>query len=368
MAITQAQLDLIATSAMAFYINKDETFKQSIQDRPMVALMEGKAKSFPGGDGNISVAVQGNFGAGGTNDSLAGFSYDDVVSFYNPANADRLSYKWREHHIGLNVTHTELKHDGISVTNEMGGTANHSGREQTMLLNMFKGKLFDFGERYARSLNALLWGDGTADAKALHGIKHFLVANPGAGVVGGMDRAVAANAYIRNRARTAAMQTAIGSTSALSAHGGDAVTSSPADGGALLQVLQQEHLFLRKFGGKPDTFLAGSDFIFALQKEIRANGQYNQNGVKGSQDGAMGTMLFDGTVIQYDPTLDDMGHSKRGYWFDCRHIYLMKMANEWRKVHNPARPEDKFVMYRSLTSTGQVVAQQLNSGLVIDIK
>jgi hypothetical protein len=367
MPLTAGQLEFIANSALAYFFNKGTAFQQMLQDRPLVALMEGKAKSFPGGNGDIEVRVQAAYGAGGVNDSLAGYEYDDTVGFFNPANLDVLKFKWREHHIGISLTHTELKHDGISVTNEMGGTSNHSGRDQTVLINMFENKLFDLGERYARSANALYWGDGTADAKALHGMRHFIVADPSVGTVGGKDRSVAANAYLRNRARTAAFGTKVGTTPALSAHGGGAVTSSPNAGGALITELQKEARQLRKFGAKPSIMLAGSDFIGAYEAEIRANGNYSDRGFKGSQDGAMGTVMFDGTVIQYDPTLDDLGLAKRAYWFDPAHIFLMKMEGEWRKVHNPARPVDKFVMHRSITSTGQVVAKQLNGALVIDI-
>jgi hypothetical protein len=185
--------------------------------------------------------------------------------------------------------------------------------------------------------------------------------------VGGINRATAANAFWRNRARTAAYAAAVVADGTVAGHGGDAVTSAVADGGALWQVLQQEKRQLTKFGGNPDTFLAGSDFIDALEREMRANGYYRQNGFKGSLDGAMGPVLFDGTVIEYDPTLDDLGLEKRAYWFDSRHIYLAKMAQEWRKTHNPARPHDKFVLRRSITSTGQLLAQQMNSSLVIDI-
>jgi hypothetical protein len=146
------------------------------------------------------------------------------------------------------------------------------------------------------------------------------------------------------------------------------VTSSPANGGALIQTLQIEKRQLVRFGGNPTKFLAGSDFIGAMEIEMRANGYYSQNGFRGKQDGAMGNLSFDGVDIEYDPTLDDLGLQKRAYWYDPKHIYLMKMSNEWRRQHSPARPPNQFVLYRSLTCTGQVVAQQCNSALVIDIK
>lgn len=361
-------LAYIADAALDFYLNKGTAFQQQLQDRPIVAAFESGAKNFPGGKGEISVAVQGAYGAGGTNDSLKGFTADDTVNFFNPTNLARLAFAWREHHIGISVTHTELKHDGISVTDEMGGTSNHSGRDQTVLVNMWENKLFDFGERYARSLNDLLWGDGTADAKALHGLRHFIVADPSTGTVGGKNRATAGNEYLRNRARTAAFKAKVDVTPALAAWGGDAITSSPTNGGALIQVLQTEMRQLRRYGAKPTKFLAGSDFIGAMEVEMRANGYYSQNGFRGRQDGAMGGLSFDGIEIVYDPTLDDLGLSKRAYLYDPRHIFLMKMTGEWKRTHNPARPHDKFVLYRSITSTGQMVATQLNGALVIDIK
>jgi len=367
MPVTAAQLSFIANSALEYYLNRGTAFQQQLQSRPMVSIFEKGARTFPGGQGDISIAVQGVYGNAGVNDSLKGYNYDDVVTFYNPANLDRLKFTWREHHIGITVTHTELKMDGLSVVNENNGMSSHSGRDKTMLVNMWENKLFDFGERYARSLNSLLWGDGTADAKALHGLQHFVVDDPSIGIVGGMDRAITANAYIRNRARTAAFGVAVGLTPSLSAHGGGAITSSPANGGALITVLQAEKRQLTRYGGRPNKFLAGSDFIAAYETEIRANGNYADRGFKGSQDGAMGPVMFDGTVIEYDPTLDDLGFSKRGYWFDTRHVYLMKMAGEWRKTADPARPVDQFILNRSITSTGQMVASQLNSSLVIDI-
>lgn len=357
MAFTADELTNIANSALDFYMNRGEAFLQTIQSKPLLDIMERNAKTFPGGKGDLSVAVIGDFGAGGTNDSLVGFTHNDTVNFYTPANNKRANFAWREHHIGLTLTHTELKIDGLSVTDTNGeGTTTHSKREMTVLVGLLETKLQDFGERYARSLNTLWWGDGTADAKALAGLRATIVANPTTGTYGGINRATVT--WWRNRARTAAHAAAGGT---------GAVTSSPANGGTLIQTLQVEKRQLMRFGGKPTVFLAGSDFIGAMETEMRANGYYSQNGFRGKQDGAMGALSFDGTEIMYDPTLDDLGLQKRAYWYDPRHIYPMKMEGEWRRQHTPARPYNQFVLYRSVTSTGQLVARQLNSALVIDI-
>lgn len=357
MAFTAGELTNIANSMLDYYMNKGDTFKQTIQDKPLLSVFEGKAKTFSGGKGDISIGIVGAYGAGGVNDTLKGFTHDDTVNFYTPANNLRAAYPWREHHIGLTLTHTELKIDGLSVTDTNGaGTSAHSERDMHVLVGLMESKLADFGEQYARSSNALLWGDGSGDAKALAGIRAAIVANPTTGTYGGLNRAT--YTWWRNRARTAAH---------LAAGGTGAVTSATANGGALVQTLQGDFRQLRRFGAKPDQFFAGSDFIAAMEVEMRANGNYTQTGFRGVQDAAMGGMKFDGLTVTYDPTLDDLGLAKRAYIWDSRDIFLMKMQNEWKRQHTPARPANQFVLYRSVTCTGQVIATRLNGAMVIDI-
>jgi hypothetical protein len=320
MAFTAGELSNIANSALDFYLNKG-TFKQSIQSKPMLALMERKKKTFPGGKGNISLGIKGDYGAGGVNDSVVGYTHNDTVNFYTPANIKRANFPWREHHIGITLTHTELKIDGISVTDETGdgtSTSKHTEREETILASLFEDKLEDFGEQYARSMNA--------------------------------------------------MGTAVTGTPSLAAWGGGPITSSPTNGGALLQKLGSEYRQLIRYGAKPDTAFAGSAFLDALGIERRANGFYSMTGPDKSQSISVGdTILPGGTVPEYDPTLDDLGLSKRMYWWDSRLIYLMAMEGEWGHKFTPSRPTNQFVLYKSLTHTGQMVTQQLNGALVIDI-
>ena len=199
MAFNSQELESIANSALDFYFNRGDAFKQSIQSKPLLELMERKKKSFPGGQGDIVVNVKGDFGfpvntttgapvptPTGGSDTLVGYTHDDTVTFYTPANIRKANFPWREHHIGLTLTHTELKIDGISVTDTNGeGTRNHSRREMTALVNIFEEKLNDLGEQYARGMNRLLWGDGTGDAKALAGLQSMITANPTTGTVSG---------------------------------------------------------------------------------------------------------------------------------------------------------------------------------------
>ena len=304
MAFTAAEVTNITNAALNWNEEKGTALEQSIQKRPLLARLESKAKTFPGGKSDISLAVQGDYGDGSGNDVLKGYTHNDVVSFMTPANIKRVNIPWRETHIGLTFTYTEAKIDGISITSEDGDSmSKHSQRDLTVLVNLIENKIEDLNESYARSLNKMFYGDGTADPKGFAGLKSLVRDNPAAGTVGGLDSV--ANKWWRNRARTAAYQTAATATPALAGHGGDAVTSNVADGGALLQVLQFEQRQLVRYGGKPDFAVCGSAFLDAMEKEIRANGTYSVTGFTSDQDGAMGSMKFAGTTFTYDPTMDD---------------------------------------------------------------
>jgi|SRR4249920_457909 hypothetical protein len=366
---TQPLLDHITTAALDWWLNKGSAFQQAIQEKPLLAMMESKAKTFPGGKGDIIISVKGDYGntaAPGTGDKLVGYELSDSVVYYTPANLRQARYAWKEHHIGISLTHSELKTDGISVVDTNGeDTSEHSGRDDTVLVGILNDALEDVSEQYARGLNNLLWTNGAADAKALAGMAALVTDTPGTGTVGGLNRAT--YTWWRNRAYTAAMGTAVGGTPALAGWGGGVITSSATGGGTLITLLQKEYRMLTKYGGRPNTGFCGSDFLSALESELRANGNYSMTGYSGGKDISVGAISYMGTTFEYDPSLDDLGKSKRCYWFDSRDIYLVKMDGEWRHQHSPARPPDKYVMYRGITSTGQLCARRLNSAVVIDI-
>jgi hypothetical protein len=235
----------------------------------------------------------------------------------------------------------------------------------TVLVGLLDDALQDVSERYAASLNALLWSDGTTDAKALAGIASMITDNPSTGIVGGINRAL--KPWWRNRAYTALMGTAVTGTPALAAWGGAPIASSPTNGGALIGKLQQEYRQLTRYGAKPNTAFCGGDWLTALENELRANGNYSMQGYSGGKDISVGKISYLGTDFEYDPTLDAIGKNKRCYWWDNRDIYLVAMQDEWRHQHSPARPPDKYVLYRGLTSTGQLCARRLNGAVVMDI-
>lgn len=361
MPFSVEELTNITNSALDVYLGKGEVYKQNIQNKPLIREMDAGAKTFAGGRGQVSLAVKS--GQGGL--TLSGYEHDDVVQYGNPANTKRINFTWREHFIGMGLTHSELKRDGITVVENGGNqsTSEKSGREEFALANILEEKMDEMNEDYAAGWNTLLWGDGSSDAKAIAGIRSFILDNPALGSTGGLNRTT--NLWWRNRAAT---------TAANSASTGFApISSSASGGGALLQFLQREERQLDRYSrGRRPMMLAGSDFIGAMEAELRGNGQYAQYGFSGSGqngtvDGKMPPVVWGGMSITYDPTLDSLGLAKRMYSIDKRAIKLLYMDGEKMKKSSPARPHNRHVFYVGMTTTAVMVAQQLNTSAVYDI-
>lgn len=345
MPFTANELSNISNALLDYHI-KGDALSQVLQDRPLFKKLIGSQKTFPGGQGLITKPVKGQYTTG-----IQGFTHDDTVNYSNPANIRRLQAKWYEIHAGISLTTTELKMAGISMTDTMAfdGTSNHSESELVTLTNVLTDKIDDMMEGFARSFTSMLWQDGTQDPKAVPGIRSFLLESPAAsGSTFGIDRT--ANTWWRNRAVLN-------------------IDSSTASNQNLVNTLQKEFRQLRRFGGKPDLFLAGSDFMDAFEKELRSKGNYTLEGWSkgGTIDASVADISFKGLAIQYDPALDDQGLSKYAYVIDTKHTQLYVMDGEDRKIHTPARPPEKYVLFRAITWTGALLCDQLNANGVYSV-
>lgn len=334
-----------------------------IDKKPTLKKFEAKKKTYAGAKEAISIGVKFDRGNNGVNDGMAGFSHTQKVGFYNPGNGLRASYVWREHHMGGTISETQLKAQGILVGDEFGTVQRRRNDPGLIVLaNMMDEFNADIMEQRDVSMNRHIWSDGTLDTSALHGLRTFIRDIPTLGVVGGLSAAT--HTKWRNRSRTAAFAA---HATFDPAWGGGAVTSSPTNGGALVEVLEDEWLQLARFGGMPDCSACGSDFLSAYRREQRANGMYSQSGFMGTQDAGMGDLKFKGVMLEYDPTLDQMGLSKRAYFWDSSHLFLKTLEGDWMRKRNAARPYDQFIVNQSITATGQMVCDQRDCSLVIDI-
>ncbi len=328
-------------AALDFNI-KGKALDQSIKEKPLLNALVSKQKEFPSGKEYITRPVKGEHVT-----RVEGYSYDDQVTYRNPGKIKRLKVAWKEIHAGIEFTYTEAKKDGISIVDGKGTQVKHTGREATVLTDIIDDKADDMKQGWAESFNEMLWRDGTQDVKAVPGVLSLILDDPTvAGATEGIDRT--ANTWWRNKARLAI------------------VTTTPADQN-ITNALQSDMRQLKKFGGKPDLFLAGASFMDALEAELKAKGNYtlsgwaSSKGGSGSIDVSVADVSFKGIMIQYDPTLDDLGRTKYMYAIDTRRMYLMVMEGEDMVTHHPERPYDRYVLYSGQTWTGALICDQLNA-------
>jgi hypothetical protein len=347
---TAAELNYMLSTSMDVHM-KSEITEQQQREKPLLDALEKSSKPFPGGKELLTWAVKLEWGS-----YMQGFSGDDVVDYSNPTNLKRAFTTWKELHGGIKITHSELKHNGIIVTDTVTGnrTKETADRGIFALENILEEKLADFSEGWMRDKNDMFWDDGSQDPKLVPGLRYWIHDDPtDAVVVGGIDQA--ANSLWRNRASLA-----------IAANSGNASTNVLAD------KLSQEWRAFGKEGARPSMALAGSDFINQLEKELRAKGDYTNTGWAkngGVLDVSIGDTAFKGQKFVYDPALDDMGRSKYMYWLTIGKdgLRLRHLDGDRDRPHAPARPENQYVMFRAMTSTYGLECKRRNSSGVYSI-
>lgn len=344
MAFTVQEIENITAAAIDYHFKRGTVVSNTKFDKPTLEKLQGAQKTFPGGKGSITIRVKGNYST-----TIQGFNHDDSVNYVNPANIRTATYPWKLIHAGISFSMHELLNDGISVVDSEDGksTTNHSDRELTALANLLKDKLEDMQEGIDRGFNIMWWRDGTQDATLVPGIQSIVTQTPtAAGTVGGIDQTQVdsrAFAWWQNRVSL------------------NIDSSTPANL-ALVTKLQFEVRQLRKYGGRPNYFPAGSTFMDNFEKELRSKGTFTLDGwaKTGRMDASVADLSFKGIDVIYDPVLDDLGQAKFGYLLDTRHLYPMVIDGENMKDHAPARPENKYVFYRAKTYAGGFCSDQRN--------
>lgn len=335
MALGTSVANDIASAVLDFYI-KSPAFAQTTQDRPLLAWLESGKKTFPSGKTNVSEPVKGTY-MSDVDGFFAGYSEDSQLAFKQAQNIKRAEYPWKEVHAGLIITWTELKKDGITVTNNS-KTSEHSGTEVTRLTGLLEDRMADFAESWARAKNLMLWRDGSLDTNQVPGIQALLPRTYG--TVGGLSQ----------------------TTYSWWKHQINGAVTPSGEASTLIETLRAQLIQLRRFGGRPNKALCGSAFLAGLRKEVQAKGLFTQSGFAKAIDLGMGSMSIPelGT-FDYDPTMDDEGMSKDCYVLDSRRLRLRPMEGEDNKTLTPERPYDYMVFLKSMTWTGALESTQQNA-------
>lgn len=336
----------IASAALDFHVRGDAHY-QTKQARPLLAFLEQGKETFPGGKQYVTEPVQGAF-MSDTAGFFVGYTEDAPLSFAQAANLLRAQVPWKECHAGFIITFTELKKDGISVVDGEQRTTDHSQVELTRLTAILKNRLNDFSESWARSVNNMLWADGSQDTSQIPGVKSLILDDPTAAAQTIASLSTTTYTWWRNRAKL------------------DLAFS--AENQTLSKFLRNEVIQLTRFGGRPNKALCGSAFWDALMQEVEKKGIYTQQGFKGGTDIGINRISITGIgTFEYDPSLDSQGRSKYCYVFDSRRIRLRPMEMEEDKTLEPARPYQYMVLVKSMTYTGALEITQPNACAVYAI-
>jgi len=337
-ALAGQKLTNIQTAVLNNHV-RGKAFESSIQERPLLARLRSKQKP------DFQIA-------------FTSFTNTDTVTYGDTNRMKQAAYTWREYHAGIQLTVTELKQSGFIVDDDMAGIKAHAASDSDIhrLTDLLVDKMDDLTEGMLDSLNTQLFEDGTGSATDILGITGLITDNPSVGVIAGIDRALFP--YWRNRARTAA-------------NGATAITSGVADGGLLLTEIQKEMRQLRRFGGRPSFACCGSDFLEAMEREIRANGNYSLTGFSKGQDISVGGIRWKDVDFMYDPTMDGtiggVNRTKYAYLIDERNLKLRPLKGDDFKVHSPARPENQYVLNKGITWSGAITANSFNRHAVLQI-
>ncbi|MDE2100601.1 MAG: phage major capsid protein [Patescibacteria group bacterium] len=277
--------------------------------------------------------------------NYSGISGADVLTFNTSDGAVQNTAPIRWMHSGMEITHEELMYQGVIVNDNKAGAP--SKNDRVLLFKALELKKADYFESLQYGRNLTLWNDGSQDAKAIPGVKSIITDDPTVGTTLGIART---NIWWRHVA-----DTGVGGA-------GAKLSYSKADQ-TLTETLNRRILVdLTRFGGRPDTFYAGSDLIDAIRREMRSKGMITVDGWNDKYTNvAVNGVRFGNANIEYDPTLDQIGESKSIYGWDSRTFKLRTQKGQWGKVTAQNQPADQFVMLTSTTDRGVLTCRQMDS-------
>ena len=134
--------------------------------------------------------------------------------------------------------------------------------------------------------------------------------------------------------------------------------------------MQDELLQLRRYSDGPNKWIGGSTAFSALTQELRSKGNpfYTNFTVNGAMEMGQADITIVGLgKFTYDPTLDDLGYGDYMYMMANKHVKMFVMEGEDMKKRTPLRPYNKYVLYRAVTLTACIAADQLNCNGVYQV-
>lgn len=332
------------------YFLANKPVDQVDMQRPLLKALQAKKKEAPGGKEYIVEQLQVRYGS-----NFQWYSGSSVVTYNRRQTIEQASYKWRSCHDGLAIDEDRLMQNGIIVVDDASKARTASGAEKLQLSNLMETQSEALRLGFQEQFSFQLHLDGTQGPDAITGLDALVSLAPTSGVVGGIDRAVAGNAFWRNNVAT----------------GLTTVTST----GTILNQMEVVFRQCTRNGGRPDLMVAGSNFIdgyrnFVLNTYGRMDfGPSNTKRVEGGTE----ALTFQGVNIEWSPEFQELDSryapatpwEKRMYMLNSATMKLRPMQGHDMVTRKPPRAYDRYEYYFALTWKGAMTMNRANANAVL---
>ena len=353
MSFTSAELTQLGYVALDHYL-RNKPIDEIARERPLLAKLMSKKKSFPGGKQFVTEQVRFQYDS-----NFQWYFGDDTVTYNRKDTVRQTQFPWAGAHDGFSLNEDLLLANGITVTDNAGPSTN-SGAEMLQLTNLFEENIETLRLGFEEMLDYDIHLDGTHDAKAIAGLDLLVALDPTTGTVGGIDRAT--NVWWRNNA-----------------------VASSTD---IIEDMEKMWRDCTLNGGRPDFIIAGSAFVDAFRAaakdEISRYTILKTSGENAQMDPSIEAMAtstglhFQGVPIVWDPTFDVLDadsagssattpYSNRCYMLNTKHMTLRPAAGHDMVARKPERAAENYIWYWGLTFKGALTMNRSNCHGVISI-
>lgn len=345
MPFTAEELSIAGKTALDYHL-KNQPVDQVAVDRVWLKKLNSGKKSFPGAKENAVVQLRYRYQS-----NFQFFNGRKIVTYNNRSTIEQATYPWRSAHDGFALDEDRLIQNGITVTDNK--TAVHSDAEVIMLTNLLNEQIEVMRLGYDEQFDQKLLEDGTGSTDDIAGLDFLISTTPTTGVVGGIDRSVAANIWWRNNV-------SLGLTT----------TTTTGD---ILDKMEIQWRACTKNGGRPNYIMAGSEFIDGYRNYLlKTYGTINHSNAAPLRfDGGAANdgIHYKGVPIVWNPVMDDLGGTwpKRCYFLNMKYIFLKPVENQDMISRKPPRPYDRYEHYWGLTWRGALCMSRANAHSVMTI-
>jgi hypothetical protein len=353
MPFTAEQIQDAGKSGLDFYLANNPVDQVGVE-RPLLKALQSKKKAAPGAKQFVVEQLRVRYAS-----NFQWFNGSQTVTYNRRVVNEQANFAWRSCHDGLALDEDRLAQNGIIVIDSTSSARSASDAEKIQLSNLLEeqGEVLKLGfqEQFSHALHL----DGTQSADAFSGLDALVSLTPTSGVVGGIDRAVAANAYWRNQVATG-------------------LTTTTTTGTILNQMEVTYRLASRAGGGNPDLMIAGSQFFdgyrnFMLSTFGRMD--YGPGSFGKKVEGGTDALYFKGSEIMWSPEFADLdaryapatAWEKRCYMLNTRRMTLRPLQGHDMVSRKPPRAYDRYEYYWAVTWRGALTMNQGNAQAVLAV-